>query len=137
MKRLTMILMMLFVLIVSGCTRTSSFERRMDDRWDAIETYILTADGNREGAQITRFDYLCYTFELEGFLPTDICMYFVSVTHPIDRNRFWVVSHRFDEDDDSFAHDELVSQSHLDAERQVFMDFLEENDTVFIAGTRD
>lgn len=137
MKTLNILVLLLGVLVIAGCTRSTSFERRMNARWDAIEEYILEVDGNREGAEMTRFDYLCYTFELEGFLPADMCMYFVSVTHPLDRNRFLVISHRFDDNDDAFAHNELFSQSHLDAERQVFQDFLEENNTEFVTGVRN
>lgn len=137
MKTLKVLMLLSSILVLAGCTRPTSFERRMSDRWDAIEGFILEVDGNREGADITQFDYLCYTFELEGFLPSDICMYFVSVIHPLDRNRFLVISHRFDDDDDVFEHNELFSQSHLDAELQVFMDFLADNDTEFVTGSRN
>lgn len=122
---------------LSACSRQTAFERRMDDAWDDIESYILTMDGNREGVSIERFDFLCYTFELEGFLPSDICMYFVTVTHPFDRNNHMVISHRFDENGNVFAHEPLINDLALDAEMATFKDFLTESEIEFEFGQRN
>ena len=137
MKKTSLFLMAIVIITLSACQSQTAFERRMDEAWDEIESYILTIDGNREGVSIERFDYLCYTFELEGFLPSDICMYFVSVTHPFDRNNHMVISHRIDEDRNVFAHEPLINDLALDAEIATFKDFLTESDIEFEFGQRD
>ena len=137
MKITSFFLILMALVTLNACQSQTAFERRMDDAWDEIEHHILTLDGNREGVNIERFDYLCYTFELEGYLPSDICMYFVSVTHPFDRNNHMVISHRFDENRNVFAHEPLINDLALDAEMAAFKDFLTESDIEFEFGQRD